>query len=96
MWFITSVLLQTLPIGKVDHSKRTFGFYPNYAQAFDAIKVNCGNMQECLYNYLVLEYIEEGVHGESKSEDWFEWNGFKWEECNKPYDIAGIINWALG
>lgn len=100
MWFITSV------IKDLDHPERrrmgldhrTFGFYQERQEACIAIEENRGNMEECLYNYLVLEEINEGIHPEVQTELWYHWSEEhrKWMPCTKPSEFIAIVNWALG
>lgn len=53
-WFLTSI---------VDYNRcRTFGFYHEYTDALDAVMTNKCNMEESLYEYLVMEKIAEGIH----------------------------------
>ena len=77
---------------------RTFGFANSYNEAYKWVKDNMGNMQECLYDYLVLEYIEPGIHPTVHSEEWFQWNGVegKWDMTERPAELKGIVNFALG
>lgn len=78
---------------------RTFGFYDHYNDANTAIRENRGNMEECLYDYLILEYIEQGIHPMVLKEEWWMWNTAlnRWMELEtKPTEFAGIVNWALG
>lgn len=101
MWFITAVKASRESIGNptllVD-THRTFGFYKERSNACEAIDENRGNMQECLYNFLVLEELAEGIHPEVRVELWYKWDEQwrRWIPCNKPSDLEGIINWALG
>jgi len=95
-WFITSVLIKDK---NLPHSSRVFGFYEKYIDAYEAVNTNRGSMNECLYNYLVVEYIEEGIHPHVHKEEWWNWNDTltRWEMMSgKPYFSDGIINWALG
>jgi hypothetical protein len=98
MWFITSIYL-VKPENKESparaETKRTFGYYSNPQEAIQAIVTNRCNMHECLYNYLVLENIGEGIHPEVHNEEWYKWEE-KWVPCLKPLELVGIINWALG
>lgn len=96
MWFITSIVLKT-------REQHTFGFYSKYNDAIEAIKNNTGNMEECLYDTLVLEYIEEGIHSLSHLAEWFVWSPRTptqkkgWTPIEKcPDEFVGIINFALG
>lgn len=106
-WFITSIVS-----GKGNEnspkvgSTRTFGFYNTYNEAWEAVRENRGNMEECLYDYLVIEYIEPGIHPQVHKEEWYEWDADmplpenaghgKWMPTMKPMEFEGIVNWALG
>lgn len=92
-WFITTVVKYN------PHVKRTFGFYDKYQDAYKAIIENRGNMSECLYDYLIVEYIEQGIHPEVHTEEWWWWveKNKRWENgIEKPENFKSIINWALG
>lgn len=77
--------------------RKTFGYYSTIEKSLEAVKINRGNMHECLFNFLVIEEIKEGVHPMVDSEYWFVWKYDKWEQlCDKPSQFNGIYNWALG
>ena len=97
-WFITAIAPKT---PERPRQSRTFGFYNTYTEAYVACKENRGNMVECLYDYLIVEYIEPGIHPEVHLSVWWKWNEF--ERCWKyifdeeaPKEFVGITNWALG
>lgn len=95
MWFITALASK-----RREHRPRCFGYYMLKSEALDAIKKNYGSMDECLYDYLVLEYIEPGIHSIAESGDqrWFgmSYDGRGWVECERPSQYEGIINFAIG
>jgi hypothetical protein len=98
MWFITSIYLEApkdneSPARAETH--RTFGYFSNAKEACQAVAENRCNMHECLYNYLVVENIGEGIHPLAEEEIWYKWQD-KWVPCSKPEALVGIINWALG
>ena len=101
-WFITSIISKETiarhPYYKSTRS-RTFGFYEKYNEALTAVLENRCDMVECLYDYLVMEYIEEGIHPMVIHDFWFKWNDEqrKWVELEKrPEEYIGITNWGLG
>lgn len=101
-WFITAVIsnetLERQPHYKSCRS-RTFGFANDFNEAFQYIQENRGNMEECLYDYLVVEYIEKGIHPMVHVEQWFKWCTLtrKWTMLiDKPKEASGTTNWALG
>jgi hypothetical protein len=103
-WFLTSIIgkensqYESVPESKLNN-QRTFGFYDDYRHAYLAVERNYANMEECLYDYLVMEYMEEGIHPTVHAEYWWQWN----KEINcwkslqeKPKEFVGIVNFALG
>ena len=99
MWFITSLLLKYESIGNTTlevHTKRTFGYFYNLTDAISAIYTNKCDMQECMYNYIVFETIEQGIHPPVKEEIWYHWEKDMWTHCSKPSDFSNVVNWAIG
>jgi len=88
--FVTSLYIDD-NTSKFD--SRTFGFFVNMEDAVETVRRNIGNLEECLYDYVV---IGEGIHAEVKSEKWFKWDEEKgWTDCDKPSELVGIVNFAL-
>lgn len=97
-WFITSIVNAAKA---KDRNRRTFGFYNSYNEACAAVSDNRGNMEECLYDFLVVEYIEPGIHPLVLIEEWWKWNTqlHRWDKIEKgevPKSFIGVTNWALG
>jgi len=71
-----------------EHKQRCIGFVATLEKALDAVKTNQGDMHECLYNYVVVEEVSDGLwfHDIGSNEYWFEWDEVnqKFVECNKP------------
>jgi hypothetical protein len=100
-WFITSIApKEDLVPPKVNRCRasRIFGFFNTYNEAYDAVTKNRCDMHECLYEYIVIEYIEDGIHPVARMEDWWEWNKEegRWEVTLKPTEFEGIVNWSIG
>ena len=109
-WFITAICskktmqstaekYQTLPV-YIPRS-RCFGFYNTYNEAYKAVEENRGSMCECLYDYIVMEYIEPGIHPMVHAVQWWAWNDAsnKWDflcQEDEPKEFRGTINFALG
>lgn len=77
-------------------SARTFGYYEDKDVAIEAVKKNWCDIQERLYRYAVVEYIEEGLYNLA-TERWF----FEWNEDKKTFEaIAPFVdhcgNYAFG
>lgn len=85
-------------------ARRTFGYFSKLDEALKAVQENRCNMQECLYNYLVIEGIGEGIHALVEEEYWFTWEEWQhqaghcgWHRISsKPELFNGTINFALG
>lgn len=78
--------------------KRTFGYYSSPVEALEAVLQNKSNLQEGLYDYVVIEAMEEGIHPISVKEDWFNWDKElnTWKRCEKPAEFKNTINFSLG
>lgn len=95
-YFITSIYDKP---GIFIHRKarRTFGYFHSRKEALKAVKENFCNINECFYNYVVIEGIGEGIHARVDEEYWFEWKDNSWNKLeNKPELFNGIVNFALG
>lgn len=108
-WFITAICTKETMEEVSNQSKnpiytppvnRTFGFYNSYNEAYEAIVQNRGSMDECLYDYIVLEYIECGIHPVVHAEEWFKWSQsdrmWNYLGKNRPKEFGFVCNWALG
>ena len=81
-----------------ERPQRTFGFFERYHEAFLAIKNNIGNMQEMLYDYIVLECIEPGIHSKVSAKEWYGWNmdEKRWVHTECPKEFEVVTNFAVG
>ena len=104
IWFLTGVSVDESTIIrhptngeiKIKMDTHPFGYKFGKAEVLRAVQENEGEMHECLYNYLVIERIGQGVLALAKDEQWFKWNDGKWMACPKPEWSNGLINWAHG
>ena len=94
MYFITSIFEPEWP--RYDHCHRCFGYYLAEYGAREAVKDNYGQMQECLYNFLVIEKIDQGIHAIAEVVRCYEWRDDKWTEIPPPKFSEGIYNYAIG
>ncbi len=86
-------------ISENGEENRCFGFYFTRPEAERAILRNSGDMEECLYRYIILEKQGPGIHSLSEQVKWFRWNPYlngSWVECERPLEerFMGITNWA--
>lgn len=98
MYFITALT-------GLDESSNTrcFGYYPTREEALLAVLENRSNLNEGIYNYIVVEKIGIGIHSLSEEETWFRWlqtGGYlgegNWRQIAKPPETEHIINYAIG
>jgi hypothetical protein len=77
---------------------RCFGYFENRQKALLAADENLADMHECLYNWLLIEKIPEGLHVMPTEEIWYQWDtGLEcWVHVEKPKWSFGTINWSIG
>ena len=92
IWVVTTIP----PKDAACQNVHTFGYYFERCLALAAVEENRASMDECLYEYLVVEEILPGVHAKVVTEMWYKWNGFKWAACLKPEWLNGVSNFAMG
>lgn len=91
MYFITSIVSDE----KFRH-KRTFGYALDLSTATDYVDCNAGNMQECLYDYLLIEKIGPGICSEAEQIAWYKWEYPHWVKCKRPIEFSHVVNWSIG
>lgn len=72
---------------------RCFGYLDRFPTKEDLIHFK--SLRECLYDYMIIEYVPPGIHQISLSETWFVFTK-EWTACMKPIWAEGVTNWALG
>ena len=81
-------------------TSRCWGFYLKYSSAAEAVKKNFGGLDDCMYDYVIIEQYEEGILGSAVAKQWFKYkkvpNNVEWVEINPPEWSEGIINWGIG
>lgn len=79
-----------------NQTSRCFGYYVKEEDARIALKNNNCDMHETMYDYAVIEKVEEGIHPISDIVGWFQYNS----EANsyEPIEVGrtGICNYAIG
>ena len=77
---------------------RTFGYFDSFEACNQALHENWCDMHECLYEFAVIEQIEQGIHPHAKEMDWYRWDNEKcgFFEIDKPTETNGYCNYAIG
>jgi hypothetical protein len=91
-YFITAVQEKTW-------DRRTFGFYFDLEDAREAVRKNTGGMDECKYDWVVIEKFNEKIWAMGEQIQWYRWcgNNCGWTKYEtKPNFALGYINWAIG
>jgi len=110
MFFVTAMRSNPAYTGDPDvcernvFDSRCFGYYDTREKAVDAVINNVSDIQECYYDYVVIEELEQGIHPLPNDlinythETWFVWNKNeeKWVRCEKPTFSDRTCCWAVG
>lgn len=54
-----------------NHDSRTWGWFPNFDQAEEAVLMNFGEMFEFYYDYAVIQALPAGIMSRRISESWY-------------------------
>lgn len=78
------------------HTTRCFGYFKDKEVAIEAVKDNVADMWETMYDYIVIEEIDEGIHSFAEVVGWFKYN--KEKDKYEPIEIGrtGFCNYAIG
>lgn len=100
MFFITCMEKISIDdLGWIDYGdKRTFGFYADYCKVKKALNTNRCDMNETIYNYAIVEEIDQGIHPTVIWTKWFKWDREKqgFFEIEEPEETKLYTNYALG
>ena len=95
MYFVTGLLVHDDDKHKIQ-TIRCFGFYKNFLEAEEEVKNNSCDMYEHLYNYIVIEKLNEGIFQVSTERKTYKFNfeTRKYENCEslKALDNAITIS----
>lgn len=76
---------------------RCFGYRGTLTAARVDAMTDSGSMSECLYSWLCIERVEQGVHPVAEVMDWYQWNDAlkRWDLVNTgPEWARGVTNLA--
>ena len=81
------------------YGNRVFGYYEKEHDAHMAVLEDRCSMHECLYDYIVVEECNPGVHATNRVVQWYSWDytSRQWEPCGWPTDIpTNVVNFSMG
>lgn len=84
--------------GAFGSRSRCWGWFDSEAEAKIAVRDNAGNMQESLYNFLVIQQYQMGVPTLATVLAWYEWGRktCQWEPCECPDTLKNVCNFGMG
>jgi len=77
-------------------SSHAVGWYHSFEDAEKAVLENMSGIDECLYDYVVIEEISQGTYCLATQESWYEWIDRKYQKSEKPKGLKGIISFGIG
>jgi len=97
MYFITGIEKLDEDYGVT--GSRCFGYYKTFENADIAVRNNCCDINETIYNYAVIEFIEEGIHSICIDQRWFykfDYDNGIYEEIDEPEEVKHSCNFSIG
>jgi len=91
--------IENVNLGKLDVGKsRTVGFLKSYKNAFIVANTNYRNVNEGIYNYLVIEKIQEGLYPTVISRVVFKFNtqNNHYFEIEVPKKLSNCCSFCIG
>lgn len=78
--------------------QRTFGYYADWPTAIKAMHINNCDIRECVYNYGLLEEIDEGLYSFCSKRIFFKWDEDKkgFYEIDEPEFVEHFTNFSIG
>lgn len=83
--------------------RRVFGWFPRLARARRAAARDEGSMSEALYQWLLIERVDPGIHGRGSPLEWYSWShprgkqgGWVKRARGPKWHRPGIINYSIG
>lgn len=79
-------------------ANRTFGYYADRDVAIRMVSLNNLDIQECIYQYAVIEHIPEGLYNPAIERLFFKWNEDEeiFEEVDSKFFEDCWGNYAFG
>ena len=76
---------------------RTFGYYITKDDAIEAVKHNTLDIHETIYDYMLIEEIEEGLYNPSLTRWWFKYAGNDtYTEIPEPDFMKHFVGIGMG
>ena len=96
MFFITGIEKLDKDYGIT--GSRCFGYKETFKEADQAVKENCCDINETIYCFAVIEFIESGIHSICKERWFYMFNPIFgiYERIEEPEEVKGLCNFSIG
>jgi len=92
-------IVTTLEDRPSSHYKRCVGWFDNFKDAEECTKLNCGDIYEGSFRWVVIEEVTQGFYSAASAiQYWYEWSSdFKqYGRCEKPKKFNSICSFGMG
>ena len=98
MYFITGI--EKLDKDYGIKGTRCFGYYKTFEEADQAVKCNSCDINETIYDFAVIEFIEDGLHSICLEDNrWFYMFNYIfgiYERIEEPEEVKHFCNFSIG
>ena len=97
MYFLTTIEEKD---GEIE-DRRCVGYFETYEEAANIVLHNFYDINETIYNYAVIENIEEGIYQYDQNSQWFELytdveGNPRYRKIEKPEWACGYCGFGIG
>ena len=94
MYFITTLQIKNNDI----EDSRCVGYFSSFEKAEQIVKNNTYDLEETIYNYIVIENIPEGIYQYDQNAKWYKFNRNteKYDPCDKPKEMNHLVGFGIG
>jgi len=76
--------------------RRCVGWFESFSEADYAIRHNHKNIHNDMYNYAIIEVMEDGVLINETNRVLYKWNGQQYEPIAEPEILSKYRNFGIG
>jgi len=96
MYFITGIEKLDKDYGV--NGTQCFGYKKTFEEADHSVRGNSCDINETIYDYAVVEYIESGIHNICQARWFYMFNYIFgiYERIEEPEEVKGLCNFSIG
>lgn len=76
--------------------RRCVGWFESYNEADYAVKSNYRDIHKNLYEYAMIETLEDGVFKQEVNRALYQWNGTEYQLIEEPEILSKCSNFGIG